>query len=138
MIHDASYDFSFSGLKTAVRNLIGTQEMTPELQMAIACEFEDAAADVLVKKTLRAVEEYGARSVLVGGGVSANVYIKEQLNKTLEEYGAKLFVPPPEFSTDNALMIALAGYFRAQKKEFADPATLRANGNWRLGSHFLK
>src|SRR3989338_2424283 len=132
MMKDESYDFSFSGLKTAVRNVIGGRTLTYAKKIEIAREFEDAAADVLVAKTLRAVEEHGAQTVLVGGGVSANTHIKQRLKEALDEQDVQLLIPAPEWATDNALMIALAGYFHALKKEFADPASLRASGNLRL------
>ncbi len=133
MIHDDSYDFSFSGLKTAVLRLIDKHELSEDEKMKIALEFENAATDVLVAKTVRAAEEYGAKTVVVGGGVSANSYIKELLSSALQATGCKLLAPPPALATDNALMIALAGYFRALKNEFIDPDSLRADGNLRLG-----
>lgn len=132
MMNDDSHDFSFSGLKTAVRNLIGGRTLTEVEKMEIAREFEDAAADVLVAKTARAVEEHGARSVLVGGGVSANAHIRLRLAEALAEAGVKLLVPVPELATDNALMIALAGYFHAQNRDFVNPDILRADGSLRL------
>lgn len=134
MICEDNFDFSFSGLKTAVLRLVRDKTLTDEEKAALACEFEDAAADVLVAKTMRAVEEYGAQTVLIGGGVSANTHIKNELKKALDEMGVQLLVPPAEFATDNALMIALAGYFHAIEEEFANIEALRANGNLRLGS----
>jgi N6-L-threonylcarbamoyladenine synthase len=101
--------------------------------MDIACAFEDAVTQVLVAKTIKAADDYGARTVVVGGGVSANTYIRQRLAEALEEAGhIQLLVPPPDLATDNAIMIALPGYFHAIKKDFADAATLRANGNLRL------
>jgi N6-L-threonylcarbamoyladenine synthase len=77
------------------------------------------------------VDEYSAKTVIVGGGVSANDFLRKRF---AEEFhgGPHLLFPSPEFSTDNAVMIALAGYFRAEKKEFIEAAELRANGNLRL------
>lgn len=134
MLHEANFDFSFSGLKTAVRRLVEDKEVSDEDRMGLAREFEDAVTEVLVTKTLRAVDELGANTVLVGGGVSANTYIRKRLEEALKEYGdpARLLVPPPALATDNAIMIALAGYFHALKKEFADPETLAAKGNLKL------
>ena len=134
MIHEDNLDFSFSGLKTAVRNLVNGRELEPQEKKKIAREFEDAVADVLVEKTLRAVDEFGINTVLVGGGVSANMHIRSELARRLEEEGniAKLLVPPSELSTDNAIMIALAGYFHALKNDFANPENLTANGNLKL------
>lgn len=135
MLHEDSFDFSFSGLKTAVRRLVEDKQVPDEDRMGIAREFEDAVADVLVTKTMRALEEYGANTVVVGGGVSANEYIRKQLGAAcqLQATSCKLLVPPPELATDNAIMIALVGYFRALKNEFADSETLAANGNLKLG-----
>lgn len=134
MIDSDDYDFSFAGLKTAVRRLVESSEMTDELKKQIALEFENACADVLIAKTMRAIEEFGAETVLLGGGVSANMHIRTALAQSIKDYGSstKLLIPPPEFATDNALMIALAGYFRAQKKEFASPDSIRAQGNLKL------
>jgi N6-L-threonylcarbamoyladenine synthase len=134
MAHEDNFDFSFSGLKTAVLRLIKDRALTEAEKMAMAREFEDAVADVLVSKTVRAVEEYGAQSVFVGGGVSANTHIKQELKNALDDAGVQLLVPPPEWATDNALMIALAGYFHAINNEFVEPTILRANGNLRLNN----
>ncbi len=132
MMHTSSYDFSFSGLKTAVERHIAAHPLQSLDREKLACEFEDSVTDVLVYKTLRAVEEYGANAVVMGGGVSANKYIRLRLAEALAKIGANLLVCPPEFSTDNGLMIALSGYFHALKKEFLDPNQLIANGNLRL------
>src|SRR3989344_3192422 len=118
MIHDENFDFSFSGLKTAVLRHVRDKTLTEGEKMAIAREFEDAAADVLIAKTVRAVEEYGCETVLVGGGVSANAHISERLHSQLSTINCQLLISPPEWATDNALMIALAGYFRTLNKEF--------------------
>src|SRR3989338_4893936 len=134
MLHDGSFDFSFSGLKTAVRNVVTKREMTGELKKQVAREFEECIADVLVAKTLRAVEEHDVRAVVMGGGVSANTYIRERLAEALEkaDASAEHLVPPPELATDNALMIALAGYFHALKEDFVAAENLNARGNLKL------
>ena len=136
MIDSDDYDFSFSGLKTAVRKVVESEELTDERRKAIALEFENACADVLVAKTMRAIEEFGAETILVGGGVSANTHIRASLAQAIKDYGynTKLLIPLPNLATDNALMIALAGYFRAQKNEFAEPGSIRAQGNLKLAS----
>jgi len=134
MIETKDYDFSFAGLKTAVRRFVeASQPLSDDMKMALAREFEDACADVLVAKTMRAIEEHGVKTLVVGGGVSANSHIRTCLKDAITDYGcAKLLIPPPELATDNALMIAFAGFFRAQKQEFAAAETLRANGNMKL------
>ncbi len=135
MLHEDNFDFSFSGLKTAVRRMVDGKKLDNKEKMEIALEFEDAVADVLVSKTLRAVDAYGANTIVVGGGVSANTHIRDRLKAALADEGnvAKLLIPPPELATDNAIMVTLAGYFHALKKEFADPVELRANGSLKLG-----
>ena len=134
MLHSKDFDFSFSGLKTEVRKYVeGAAPLDDDMKMQIALAFEDAVAHVLVSKTLKAVDEFGAETIVVGGGVSANAFIRECLAGALAKAGnVQLLVPPPDLATDNALMIALAGYFHALKDDYADPATLRANGNLRL------
>ncbi|OGG77341.1 hypothetical protein A3F56_03875 [Candidatus Kaiserbacteria bacterium RIFCSPHIGHO2_12_FULL_55_13] len=110
------------------------REMTGELKKQVAREFEECIADVLVAKTLRAVEEHDVRAVVMGGGVSANTYIRERLAEALEkaDASAEHLVPPPELATDNALMIALAGYFHALKEDFVAAENLNARGNLKL------
>ena len=132
MIHDPHCDFSFSGLKTSVMyalKKLGELSETQKEQMALA--FEDAVADVLWKKTARALDETGARTLALGGGVSANTHIRRTFATNIErDYPeVALYLPKPAFTTDNAIMIAIAGYYRALRKDFADPATLVANGD---------
>ncbi|MBI5456163.1 tRNA (adenosine(37)-N6)-threonylcarbamoyltransferase complex transferase subunit TsaD [Candidatus Kaiserbacteria bacterium] len=133
MIHEKNFDFSFSGLKTSVLRMVEAHSpLSDELKRQIAREFEDTAADVLISKTMRAAEEHGAKSIVIGGGVSANKHIRARFAEECEKAGILLLIPPQEFSTDNALMIALAGYFRAQRKEFPDAHSLSANGALKL------
>ncbi len=135
MLKEDNYDFSFSGLKNAVR--LQVEKMQPldeEKKMAIAREFEDCVAETLIEKTMRAADEYGAKTLVVGGGVSANTRIRELLAERVARDGIveKVLAPAAELATDNALMIALAGYFHAERGEFAPPDTLVAGGNLRL------
>jgi N6-L-threonylcarbamoyladenine synthase len=84
MIHSKDFDFSFSGLKTAVLYHIRDHgPLTEKMKLEIAKEFEDAVTDVLVSKTLKAVEKYKAKTLIVGGGVSANTYLQKVLKKIL-------------------------------------------------------
>lgn len=130
----SGYDFSFSGLKTAVRRIVEARPaMSADEKAALAREFEETVADVLIEKTLRAVEEHGTQAIVVGGGVSANSFIRAQLGSRLQATGCQLLIPPPALATDNALMIALAGYFHAERGQFTDPSNLSAHGNLKLG-----
>lgn len=135
MIDSDNFDFSFSGLKTAVRKVAeANQPLTDEMTKHIALEFENACADVLVAKTMRAIEDLGAETILVGGGVSANTHIRASLANAIMDSGlsTKLLIPSPDLATDNALMIALAGYFRALNEEYCDAETIVAKGNLKL------
>lgn len=138
MLNQDNFDFSFAGLKTEVRKHIPKDDAEPEeTRREIARGFEDAVTEVLVRKTLAAAERFGANTIVVGGGVSANRRIREELRSAIGRAGnpAKLLIPPPEYATDNAIMIAIAGYFRARRGMYADPASLRASGNLPLAPH---
>ncbi|MEO2158373.1 MAG: tRNA (adenosine(37)-N6)-threonylcarbamoyltransferase complex transferase subunit TsaD, partial [bacterium] len=120
--HDSGYyDFSFSGLKTAVARKVeelkgrGTLE---ESVSDIAASFQSAAVEVLCKKTMRAVKEKACSRVLLGGGVSANSRLKKDLTEELFPDGV-LYYSSPRLSADNAAMIACAGAFRFQQGETA-------------------
>lgn len=134
MLNDAHCDFSFSGLKTAVLYLIKDRELSQEEKEDIAREFEDAVADVLLAKTKRALEETGARTLALGGGVSANTHIQRTFRERIaQEFPyVRLAIPAPVLTTDNAIMIGLAGFYHALQEDFADPNTLRADGNRKL------
>ncbi|MES2225906.1 MAG: tRNA (adenosine(37)-N6)-threonylcarbamoyltransferase complex transferase subunit TsaD [Patescibacteria group bacterium] len=135
MIKSGTNDFSFSGLKTAVLYLL---KKNPDISQTdkeyMALEFEDAAADVLWSKTDAALRETGAKTLVVSGGVSANLHIRRVFEEKIkdEHPDVALRIPPFNLATDNAVMIGLAGYFHALRKEFADPQELRADGNLRL------
>jgi N6-L-threonylcarbamoyladenine synthase len=135
MIDSETGDFSFAGLKTAVLYLLKNHPEVSEAQKKhIAREFEDAAAEVLWKKTSDAIESTGANTVVIGGGVAANAHIRREFEKSIKEKHphVALRIPVPSLTTDNAVMIGLAGFYRASRGEFADPDTLRANGNLAL------
>ncbi len=133
MLHEESFDFSFSGLKTAVLYLLKKiPEVTDADKKGIALEFENAVTDVLWHKTSRALQETGAKTLVMGGGVSANTHIRrvftEQVRSEFPE--VTLAIPSVELTTDNAVMIAIAGYYRALRKEFATDS--KADGNLSL------
>lgn len=135
MIHSKDYDFSFSGLKTAVLYYIrDNKPLTEKMKREIAREFEDAAIEVLVSKTLKAIKEYKIKTLVVGGGVSANVYLQKELKKQLKKVNSKikLHFPIKGLSTDNALMIAIAGYFQHKDKKTNKISKLVARGNLSL------
>lgn len=134
MIHSDDFDFSFSGIKTAVLyTLKKTPDPTDEIRAEIANEFENAVTEVLIKKTLNAAGKYSVRTIVIGGGVSANRRVRNTFSKEVAEKlpSVKLFLPPHDLSTDNALMIAVSAYFRSLSNK-KTPRTFRADGNMSL------
>ncbi len=140
MIKSGDLNFSFSGLKTAVLYHIkkGYEDdhiLTIDEQRIIAREFEDACADVLSSKTLEAMQEYHAETLIIGGGVAANSYINTSISQSLSilENNIDILTPYKGLSGDNALMIAIAGYLRAQRQEYAkNPNNIKAQGTLKL------
>lgn len=132
MLHSGDLDFSFSGLKTAVRYAVQGKDLTDDETLAICRDFEDAVTEVLVKKTCAAISEKGAKTLIVGGGVSANQFIKQKMEATLlTEYpDVTAYFPRPGLSTDNSIMIALAGHARAESALLPTGTdVIRADGN---------
>ncbi|RJQ37155.1 tRNA (adenosine(37)-N6)-threonylcarbamoyltransferase complex transferase subunit TsaD [Candidatus Parcubacteria bacterium] len=134
MIRDEHFDFSFSGLKTAVLYTIrDMKKLGAKEKRDIAASFEQAAVDVLVAKTVRAAKKFRARTVMIGGGVAANKKLRETLRAKLaaELPRVPFLVPHVPLTGDNALMIALAGFFNTKKKSAWN--TVQADANLRLG-----
>ena len=122
MIRSKTLDFSFSGLKTSVINMfkdrLARNEVLPLAD--IAASFQEAVVDVLVSKTMRAVEKQEASVVSVTGGVSANSRLREVFQEVGQRMGIKVFFPALTLCTDNAAMIAAAGYARLKRDEISD------------------
>jgi len=130
MINDATCNFSFSGLKTAVLYLLKKNpEITEHEKKHLAHEFENAVTEVLWKKTARALDETGAQALALGGGVSANTHIRRTFAANMKnEYpNVALRIPASSLTTDNAIMIAMAGFYRVRREE--SPNDIIANGN---------
>lgn len=131
MINTKDYDFSFSGLKTAVLYAWEKNEKNNNFKIAFAKEIQQAIIDVLLKKTAKAIKDYNAKTLILGGGVSANAELRKQFAQNLQTSDVcKLIFPNPDLSTDNGLMIAIAGYFNRAKK--IDWKKIQANGNLRI------
>ena len=132
MLHSKDFDFSFSGLKTAVLTLVKKQpELTDIIKANIAASFQESITEVLIYKTLKAMNSLNLNQIVVSGGVGANKQLREKLTKSSQENNFKLFFPSLEFCTDNGAMIALAGYLRyslSEKKDYRFTVMPR----WRL------
>lgn len=132
-LNDHTYDYSYSGIKTAVINLVnklkqkGEEVNVPDL----ARSFQDTAIDLLLDKALPAVDEYNIKQVVLAGGVSANSYLREQVVKRLENKPVDVVIPPIWCTTDNAAMIAKVGSYLYDEKVFA-PLSLSANPCWKI------
>ena len=124
------YDFSYSGLKTAVINYVHGKEQKGEAwsRADVAASFQHAALDVLVKKTIEGARETGARVVTAGGGVAANGYLRESLAKACAEEGLRLVLPVKKHCTDNAAMIAAEGLVQYRLGHFS-PLSLNAEAS---------
>ncbi|MEO6562443.1 MAG: tRNA (adenosine(37)-N6)-threonylcarbamoyltransferase complex transferase subunit TsaD [Nitrosospira sp.] len=114
MLHSGDLNFSFSGLKTAVRTLMNKHEITEQTRACIALAFQEAVVDVLTEKSLAALTKTGLTQLVVAGGVGANRQLRKNLCHNAEKIGATVFFPELEFCTDNGAMIAFAGAMRLQ------------------------
>ncbi|OGZ93663.1 MAG: hypothetical protein A2131_00750 [Candidatus Sungbacteria bacterium GWC2_49_10] len=133
MIATNDFDFSFSGLKTAVLYLARDlgKKRTKKLRPSIAKEFQNAVVDVLVKKTIRAAKALKVKTVLLGGGVAANHELRKRLETNLKKElpNIKYLIPDTRMAGDNALMIAIAAHFTGKKKAWNK---VHADANLRL------
>jgi N6-L-threonylcarbamoyladenine synthase len=115
MLHDKNYDFSFSGLKTSVLYYMRDHKKVSKAD--VAASFQEAALDVLVKKTIRAAQEFGARSVMLSGGVAANKALRARLAREAKKISCAFFVPDFKYNLDNGAMIGVAGYMAYLRKK---------------------
>ncbi|HZK18531.1 MAG TPA: tRNA (adenosine(37)-N6)-threonylcarbamoyltransferase complex transferase subunit TsaD [Clostridia bacterium] len=132
-LEKGSFDFSFSGLKTAVLNYHSKHSKNDGLSLNdLAASFQQAVVDVLVDKTVDAAKKYRVETVLLAGGVAANLRLREELSERITGGGFDFSVPPLSLCTDNAAMIACAGGYRYDRRDFA-PLTLNAYPRLDLG-----
>ncbi|WP_154222617.1 tRNA (adenosine(37)-N6)-threonylcarbamoyltransferase complex transferase subunit TsaD [Marinicella rhabdoformis] len=141
MMNRPGLDFSFSGLKTFTRvtwetevELCSNDEEKQKLKADIAACFELAVTDTLSKKCVRAIKQTGLKSLVIAGGVSANVALREMLSTLGQKHRFKPFFPSPKYCTDNGAMIAFAGAMRMAANQYASygEATIKAYPRWNL------
>ena len=133
MLERAGLEFSFSGLKTAVRHALQGRQLSAQLRADVARAVQEAIVETLVAKALRALEYTGLTALVVSGGVSANRVLRERLSEAAGGSGACVYYPRIEFSTDNAAMIAVAGLKRLEAGQHDDLA-IQARAQWPLES----
>jgi N6-L-threonylcarbamoyladenine synthase len=125
MLNSGDFNFSFSGLKTAVRYLL--PKLEGDFRADLCASFQEAVVDVLVQKTLRAAKRFGVNLVTVSGGVSANSRLRSKMTDAIAVAGLDLKLASPSLSTDNAAMIAYAALeryllgYRSDLNDDADP-----------------
>ncbi|WP_339183214.1 tRNA (adenosine(37)-N6)-threonylcarbamoyltransferase complex transferase subunit TsaD [Oceanobacillus sp. FSL W7-1293] len=119
-LEEGSYDFSFSGLKSAVINTLHNAEQRGETlnPTDVAASFQQSVIDVLIEKTYRAAQEYKVKQVIVAGGVAANKGLRQSLKNRFNHTDTELYIPPIHLCTDNAAMIAAAGTILYEKEKF--------------------
>jgi N6-L-threonylcarbamoyladenine synthase len=133
MMHPPTCNFSFSGLKTAVLYRVKDLDLDEKTKEQMAREFEDTVVEVLLEKTKKALKDSEAQTLIIGGGVIANTEIRNAFENYAKEFGLNLLIPDMKLTTDNAIMIGIAGYFRALKKpDGVEIDTIKANGNLTL------
>jgi len=133
MLEKDSFDFSFSGLKSAVLNYQNRMAMKNiEYKVEdVAASFQEAVIDVLVSKTVSAAKKYGIKKVTMAGGVASNSRLREVMNQASADNGFDFSYPPGILCTDNGAMIGCAAYYKYLKGEFSD-STLNAYPNLKI------
>jgi len=126
-LKDDPWGFSFSGLKTAILNLMNQWAMQGKEidKVCLAAAFQERVTTYLTEKTLAAARSFGVGQILLAGGVAANSALRQKIGAACEGEGIRLFLPEPAYCTDNAAMIACAGYYRLNAG-FRDDWTLNA------------
>jgi len=134
MLDRAGFEFSFSGLKTAVMLAVREREPDAQRRADIARGVQDAIVDTLVGKTAAALDDTGLGHLVVAGGVSANRALRGALESAARQRGVEIYFPRLEFCTDNAAMIAMAGLARLKQGAAAGHLAIEARAQWPLGS----
>lgn len=121
-MNDESYNFSFSGIKSAVINLVHNEKQRGNKinKEDLACSFQETVVNIIAKKTIRAIKEKNIKQLIVAGGVAANTALREKLTSLTKENNIELLIPPINYCTDNATMIGCAAYYALQNGKISD------------------
>lgn len=121
-LDDSSYNFSFSGIKSAVINLVHNESQRGNAirKEDLACSFQNRCVEILFKKTMKSLKEYNVNNLIIAGGVSANSMIREKFEEECKKNNINLTIPNIKYCTDNAAMIAAAGFYAYKKGIIAD------------------
>jgi len=120
-VEGSPYDFSFSGLKTAVVNLLHNASQKGETVNTddLAASFQNAVVEILTDRTVKAAQEFGYETVVIAGGVSANSGLRSRMEKECQKHGWKLYQPPLSLCGDNAAMIGAQGFYEFEAGHLA-------------------
>ena len=138
MISQKNYDFSFSGLKTAVLYNYKSQPLkvrqSKKYIQEMCAEIQQAIIDVLIKKTIKAAKDYRVKTILLGGGVAANYELRKQFKEKIKKEipDSRLQIPDSKFCTDNAAMVGIAGYYQWLKEETKKWQKIKADANLKI------
>ncbi len=138
MIYTKDYDFSFSGLKTAVlylvKQLTNNKKLTIQQKREICFEVQQSIIDVLIKKTLKAAKDFKAKTIILGGGVVANEELRRQFKERVQKEltNTKLLLPEIKYCTDNAAMIAITAFFNQKTGKIKKLKNIKADGNLKI------
>ena len=137
MMYTKDYDFSFSGLKTAVLYKVKSEKRKAKSKKYIqemCYEIQQAIIDVLIKKTIKAAKDYKVKTIILGGGVSANKELRKQLQEKIKKEipNTKYLIPDTKYCTDNAAMVGVAGYFNWLKNKSRNWKKIEVNANLKL------
>ena len=128
LIDSDDYNFSFSGMKSAVINFVHNakqrgEEIVPE---DLACSFQTAVVEVLIAKTKKAIVNLGVKQLILAGGVAGNSELRKQVLELEQQLGVEVLIPKMSYCSDNAAMMGAAGYYYYKNNIFANPLTLNA------------
>ncbi|MFH1522602.1 MAG: tRNA (adenosine(37)-N6)-threonylcarbamoyltransferase complex transferase subunit TsaD [Patescibacteria group bacterium] len=133
MLNSNDFDFSFSGLKTAILYEVQKDKNYKKHIPEYCCEFQQAVIDVLIHKTIKAAKKYKVKNIMLAGGVAANKELRLQMEKAVKDLGnVNFYMPELKYTTDNAPMVATAGYFHSIRKDFTPWNKIKVDCNFEL------